>query len=70
MKINYGINRRMQGKKGIEHPNHVLIMPDYAIWEASDTQAQIKKMIIEKHPGWNITGYALAEEDGNDRELN
>ena len=64
MKINYGINRRTPrpgNKKRLEHRNgQIEIDGD---WNSSTFHGQLRQRIIGAHPGWSITGYAIAPEE-------
>lgn len=64
MKINYGIHRRSDkpgARRRLEHRNHQLEMD--GDWNRQTFHGQIKQRIHRKHPGWSITGYAIAPEE-------
>lgn len=56
--INYGINHRLYGRHFSHRNGTMRIKGD---WSSDSTQQKIKRIIIKRHPGWNITGWALAE---------
>ena len=61
MIINYGINKK-EGKR-IIHRNGQLSLPEIT-WEADKWKVEhpiICKAIRDKHPDWDITGYALVK---------
>lgn len=60
MRINCGFNRRLPGRKGIEHRNVTGIEIDDLTWE--DDHQTIRERLLEHRPegeGWQITGYSL-----------
>jgi hypothetical protein len=56
LRVNYGISRRKG--KGIEHSQGKIRIKGN--WELDDTHDKIKRIIFKRHPGWLITGYAIA----------
>lgn len=71
MKINYGINRRCGvpgDRKRMKHKNGHLNME--GDWENQTFHGQIRQEIQQRHPGWSITGYAVAPEEVTNQRLN
>lgn len=69
MNIRYGIERvrpNGKGKRDIEHENHGMELP-LVDWEDNDAHQKVKAAIYEKHPGWHIHGYALADAEQQDQ---
>jgi hypothetical protein len=63
VKINYGINRRRPQplkRSRIEHKCGSLEMD--GDWNCGDFHKRIRHAIYQAHPGWSITGYALASK--------
>lgn len=59
MKINYGINRKITGKR-LQHENHSFNLN--GSWDDEEFHDRIRDEIKRKHPGWSITGYAYETE--------
>lgn len=54
LRVNYGIHHKLQGR----HRNGTMrIKGD---WADDATHDKIKAIIRRRHPGWNITGWCLA----------
>lgn len=68
MQINYGVNRvvatgkfrvterRAESKSKNEHLNGTLEVE--GDWSDSEFHTKVRDEIWDRHPGWNITGYA------------
>lgn len=59
MKINYGIYKITKGKKKTIHSMNGSIEGDFD-WELDEDHRKIRKLIQEKHPGYSIHGYCIA----------
>lgn len=57
LKINYGLNRG----KGSNHRHRYGKIEVVGDWEDDETQREIRRRILDRHPGWFLTGYALIE---------
>jgi hypothetical protein len=55
LRINYGLNRKH--KRKFEHLYGKIRC--VGSWECDETHNKIRTLIRRRHPGWNITGYAL-----------
>lgn len=56
MKVNYGLNRLVKGKRGARKCEHT----QGAVTVTSDSHEEIMNAIKAVKPaGWNITGYAI-----------
>jgi hypothetical protein len=62
LRINYGVNRREKGKT-LHAYGKLRCKGD---WSADDTHRHIRTLILKRHPGWMLTGYALISP--NDQE--
>ena len=62
LKINYGLNRRIEGKskKHIEHKCGKIEVE--GTWEDDETHDLIRKSILYNNTGWNLTGYACTNK--------
>ncbi len=56
--VNYAINRRRR-RGGFEHSSGKLVIT--GDWRSEKTQAGIFRKIVALHPGWMVTGWALAD---------
>ena len=57
LRVNYGINHRLQGRHFSHRSGKMRIKGD---WADDATHEKIKAIIRRRHPGWNITGWCLA----------
>lgn len=62
MKINYGINRpTRQPHKRTHYENQCGSLKIRGNWDSQKTHDRIRQAIMDKHPGWLITGYCRVE---------
>ncbi len=59
IRVNYGINQRGRGNY-FSHENGKMRIN--GAWADDATHEKIKRIIRSRHPGWNITGWALAKK--------
>jgi hypothetical protein len=64
MKINYGVHKR-DGKSS-ESINGKL-EGDFD-WDSDEDHKKIRKIIMEKHPDYNLHGYCICHDDSNHQE--
>ncbi len=69
MKIRYGVSRRRPDSKiksDIEYKNYGMELEE----DWKDDDEYIRQLISEKHPGWQMSGYAFVGEDEGKDEQN
>lgn len=58
IRVNYSISHRLHGQHFLNRNGTIRIKGE---WQEGATQEKIKHIIAHRHPGWNITGWALAK---------
>jgi hypothetical protein len=70
MNIRYGIWRRVMAKRQrtILHQCHVIAVNTFN-WEDNRAHQRLRKRILNKHPGWSLSGYCPEIPLGVDQTL-